>query len=48
MLASLPFSLWQQGEVSFMEYFITFFLSVGASVAGYYICKWLDRHGKGK
>lgn len=25
-----------------------FLLSIVASVVGYYICKWLDRHGKGK
>lgn len=25
-----------------------FFLSIVASVVGYYICKWLDRHSKGK
>lgn len=48
IMTSLPFSLWQQGEVSFVEFFITFFVSIAASVAGYYICKWLDRRGKGK
>jgi len=48
MLTLLPFSLWQQREVNIMEFLITFFASVGASVAGYYICKWLDRRGKGK
>ena len=26
-----------------MELLISFFLSVGASVVAYYICKWLDR-----
>lgn len=25
-----------------------FLLSIVASVVGYYICKWLDRHSKGK
>ena len=29
-----------------MEYLITFILSVGASVVGYYICKWLDGQSK--
>ena len=48
MLAVLPFSLWQQGEVSTVELFIAFLVSVGASVISHYICKWLDRHGKGK
>lgn len=31
-----------------MNNIIGFFLSVAASVVGYYICKWLDRHRKGK
>ena len=31
-----------------METFITFFVSVGAGVVSYYVCKWLDRHGKGR
>ena len=26
-----------------LEYIIAFLVSVLASVAGYYICKWLDR-----
>ncbi len=43
----LPFSLWQQGEVTYMAHLVNFFLSVVASVVGYYICKWLDRHTKG-
>ncbi len=30
-----------------MELVISFLVSVGASVVGYYISKWLDRHGKG-
>lgn len=25
-----------------------FFVSIVASVAGYYICKWLDGHRKGR
>ena len=29
-------------EVNALNFFITFLLSVMASVAGYYICKWLD------
>ncbi len=29
-----------------MTYIISFVLSVAASVVGYYICKWLDRHEK--
>ena len=27
-----------------LETWSTFWVSVAASVAGYYICKWLDRH----
>ena len=30
-------------EVSQMDILISFFISGGASVAAYYICKWLDR-----
>lgn len=30
-----------------MEFVTNFLMSVGASVVGYYISKWLDRHGKG-
>lgn len=30
-------------EVFPVEYIIAFFISVAASVVGYYICKWLDR-----
>ena len=26
------------------EILLTFLVSVGASVVGYYICKWLDRN----
>lgn len=48
MLSVLPFSLWQQREVIALSILVSFFVSVAASVAGYYICKWLDRHGKGK
>lgn len=48
MLAVLPFSLWQQGEVIALSILTSFFVSVVASVVGYYVCKWLDRHGKGK
>ena len=29
-------------EVNLMEYVISFALSVAASVAAYYVCKWLD------
>ncbi len=32
-----------------MEAILTSFLvAVGANVAAYYICKWLDDHSKGK
>lgn len=48
MLVSLPFSLWQQREVIALSILVSFFVSVVASVVGYYVCKWLDRHGKGK
>ena len=31
-----------------MEAFISFIQTVGAEVVAYYLCKWLDRHRKGK
>lgn len=31
-----------------MEILVSFFVSLGAGIVGYYVCKWLDRHGKGK
>jgi len=31
-----------------MDILTSFFVSVAASVAGYYVSKWLDRHSKGK
>lgn len=27
---------------------VDFFVSDAAGVVGYYVCKWLDRHGKGR
>ncbi len=27
-----------------LSIFTSFFVSVGASIVAYYICKWLDRH----
>lgn len=38
-------SFQQEGGVC-MELLTTFIFSVMASVAGYYICKWLDRKPK--
>jgi len=35
-------------EVELMVFIITFVSSVLASVVGYYICKWLDRHKSDK
>ncbi len=37
---SLPF--WQQKGGVCLALVISFFVSVAASVVGYYICKWLD------
>lgn len=31
-----------------MDGFLDLFVSIVASIAGYYICKWLDGHGKGQ
>lgn len=43
----LPFKSWQQEEVGVLDTFISFIVSVAAGIISYYICKWLDRHGKG-
>ena len=32
----------QEGGLTLQEQFISFFLSVLASVIAYYVCKWLD------
>ena len=34
-------------EVMSVDNLTAFFLSVAASIVGYYICKWLDRNDKG-
>lgn len=45
----LPFSKpWHGEDVNNMESLSSFFVSVAAGVVGYYLCKWLDRHRKGK
>ncbi len=31
-----------------MDILVSFLLSVGASVVGCYVSKWLDRHSRGK
>lgn len=31
-----------------MEILAGFLMSVAAGVVSYYVCKWLDRHGKGR
>ncbi|WP_297870589.1 hypothetical protein [uncultured Oscillibacter sp.] len=46
-----PAALLQTGsreEVNAVEILISFFVSVGASIVGSYISKWLNRHGKGR
>lgn len=47
ILMTLPlFHSGSRGEVgSLYDIFVGFFVSVGASVVGHYICKWLDRRG---
>ncbi|WP_227149193.1 hypothetical protein [Lacrimispora sp. 210928-DFI.3.58] len=42
MIKMLP-TLSSRKEVMSVDYIVTFLISVLASVAGYYICKWLDR-----
>lgn len=38
----LPLLYWHGKEGCLTDDFITFFLSVMASIVAYYICKWLD------
>lgn len=38
---------WQQGGGEEMTVLADFIMAIVASVIGYYICKWLDRHHKG-
>jgi hypothetical protein len=47
-MTALPFSLWQQREVSNLANLMNFLLAVIASIVGYYVCKWLDGPSKGK
>ena len=43
---TLPSIYWQQKGGSEVFHIIGFLMSVAASVAANYICKWLDRHEK--
>ena len=42
VLVGLPTSIYKRKGVSFMNFIISFTLSVAAGVVSYYICKWLD------
>jgi membrane protease YdiL (CAAX protease family) len=44
----LPHSLWQQREVSTLEYITDFLLAVMAGVVSAYIYKWFDNQQKGQ
>ena len=48
IMAALPTLHWQQKGVSILEILANFILAVGASVIGYYVCKWLDSWRKGR
>lgn len=45
--AALPQSGNGKGVES-MEHLISFFVAIAADTVGYFIRKWLDRHGKGQ
>jgi hypothetical protein len=45
---ALPFSLWQQREVSELNDLVNFLLAVIAGIVSYYVCKWLDGQSKGR
>ena len=38
----LSLLIWQQKGGACMEIFVSFLVSVAASIVSYYICKWLD------
>lgn len=42
IIALLPPLDWYGKGVNCVELFISFFISVMASVVAYYVCKWLD------
>jgi hypothetical protein len=44
----LPFSLWQQREVSRLNDLTDFLLAVIAGIVSNYVCKWLDGWRKGR
>ena len=49
MMRSLPFpTLATEGGVDLLEILVNFLVSFVASVAGDYVSRWLERHGKGK
>ena len=48
VLVGLPTSIYKRKGVSFMNFIISFTLSVAAGVVSYYICKWLDGWLKGR
>ena len=29
-----------------MSYFLSFIVAIAARIVGYYVCKWLNSHGK--
>lgn len=47
IIALLPYPIRQGKGVNTLAYLITFFVAVGAEMAGHYLCKWLDGHKHG-
>jgi hypothetical protein len=47
IIIPLSHPFWQQEGGADMNHFLSFLVSVAASVVGYYIRKWLDEHDKG-
>lgn len=48
---NLPAALLHTGnrkEVCGLEILTSFLVSLAAGIVGYFVCKWLDRHRKGK
>lgn len=48
IMVVLPLPILATGGGGSVEILVSFFVSVGASIVGYYVSKWLDRHSRGK
>lgn len=47
IISTMPSYTGNRKEVDGLTILTSFFVPVAAGILCYYICKWLDRHGKG-